>query len=157
MENKIKSQDALNRIVKRLHSNGKRIVFTNGCFDILHAGHIKYLRKAKSLGDILVVGMNSDSSVRRLKGKSRPVNNEHDRSLILSSLYFVDFVVIFKDATPEHLIERLSPDVLVKGGDWKIKDIVGSSHVKENGGKVVRIPFIKGLSTTSVIDKIIKL
>ncbi|MFA6610589.1 MAG: D-glycero-beta-D-manno-heptose 1-phosphate adenylyltransferase, partial [Candidatus Omnitrophota bacterium] len=133
MENKIKSQDALNRIVKRLHSNGKRIVFTNGCFDILHAGHIKYLRKAKSLGDILVVGMNSDSSVRRLKGKSRPVNNEHDRSLILSSLYFVDFVVIFKDATPEHLIERLSPDVLVKGGDWKIKDIVGSSHVKENG------------------------
>ncbi len=157
METKIISPVTASRILKKLHSQGKRIVFTNGCFDIIHAGHIKYLSKAKSLGDVLVVGINSDTSVRALKGRLRPVNNERDRSTILSSLYFVDYVVIFKDATPERLIKRLSPDILVKGGDWKIKDIVGSRHVRERGGKVVRIPFVKGKSTTSIIHKISKL
>ncbi len=157
METKIKSLNTVSRILKKLRSQGKRIVFTNGCFDIIHAGHIKYLSKAKSLGDVLVVGINSDASVRALKGKGRPVNNERDRSTILSSLFFVDYVVIFKDATPEKLIKRLSPDILVKGGDWKIKDIVGGEYVKERGGRVVRIPFVKEKSTTSIMHKISKL
>ena len=154
MEQKIKARGALTRAVSKLRSEKKRVVFTNGCFDILHAGHIAYLRKARKLGDALVVALNSDSSVRAIKGKTRPINKEADRALVLSALYFVDYVTIFADPTPERLIKALKPDVLVKGADWKAKYIVGADFVKSHGGKVVRIPFIKGYSTTSVLKEI---
>lgn len=133
---------------------GRKIVFTNGCFDILHVGHVKYLDKARSLGDILVVGLNSDASVRSIKGKHRPVNKQADRALVLAALSSVDFVTIFGEDTPMRLIREIRPDVLVKGGDWKIKDIVGGDAVKSGGGKVVSIPFVGSYSTTSLIRKI---
>lgn len=151
---KIKDPVALARILMKLRSKGKRIVFTNGCFDILHVGHIRYLMKAKRLGDVLVVGLNSDSSVRLIKGNGRPINNEKDRAIVLSSLYFVDYITIFDEPTPAKLIKGVRPDVLVKGGDWKKRDVVGSGFVTSCGGKVVTIPFVKGYSTTSLIDKI---
>jgi rfaE bifunctional protein nucleotidyltransferase chain/domain len=138
----------------RLRSKGKRIVFTNGCFDILHVGHADYLSKAKSCGDILVIGLNSDSSVRKIKGSRRPVNKERDRAKVLSALEAVDYITIFSESTPERIIKELKPDILVKGGDWKAKDIVGSDFVRSCGGKVRRIPFVKGHSTTSLIKKI---
>ncbi|OFY71173.1 MAG: glycerol-3-phosphate cytidylyltransferase [Bacteroidetes bacterium RIFCSPLOWO2_12_FULL_37_12] len=133
---------------------GKTLVFTNGCFDLLHLGHVKYLEKAKSLGDILVIGLNSDKSVKKLKGKTRPILDEKCRAGLLASFFFVDFVILFHDLTPLKLIEELKPDVLVKGGDYKIKDIAGAESVKNNGGKVIVIPFIKGYSTTKIINKI---
>lgn len=154
MEQKIKARGALTRAVSKLRSEKKRVVFTNGCFDILHAGHVAYLRKARKLGDALVVALNSDSSVRAIKGKARPINKEADRALVLSALYFVDYVTIFADPTPERLIKALKPDILVKGADWKAKHIVGADFVKSYGGKVVRIPFVKGYSTTSVLKEI---
>lgn len=154
MEQKIRSAAALVRVVARLRSGNKRVVFTNGCFDILHVGHVAYLKRARELGDVLVVGLNSDSSVRDIKGKLRPINKEADRAIVLSALYFVDFVTIFDGATPERLIRAVKPDILVKGADWKAEEIVGADFVKSYGGRVVRIPFIKGYSTTSVIDKI---
>lgn len=156
MNPKIKSASSLTRTISALHSKGKRVVFTNGCFDILHAGHVKYLRRASMLGDVLVVGLNSDSSVRRIKGPSRPVNNQNDRAEILSSLYFVDYVTIFAEETPRRVIGMLKPDVLTKGGDWKTCDMVGGDFVREHGGRVVSIPFVKGYSTTSLIKKICK-
>lgn len=154
MEEKIRSATALVKAISRLKAGKKKVVFTNGCFDILHVGHIAYLKKARELGDALVVGLNSDSSVRAIKGKSRPVNKEADRAIVLSALYFVDFVTIFSEATPEKLIKAIKPDILVKGADWKAKQIVGADFVKSYGGRVVRVPFVKGYSTTSVIDKI---
>lgn len=154
MGQKIRSAAALVRVVARLRSGNKRVVFTNGCFDILHVGHVAYLKRARELGDVLVVGLNSDSSVRDIKGKLRPINKEADRAIVLSALYFVDFVTIFDGATPERLIRAVKPDILVKGADWKAEEIVGADFVKSYGGRVVRIPFIKGYSTTSVIDKI---
>ena len=154
MEQKIKSAAALVRAVSRLRAGKKRVVFTNGCFDILHVGHVAYLKRAKALGGILVVGLNSDSSVRALKGKFRPVNKEADRAIVLSALYFVDFVTIFAETTPEKLIRAVKPDILVKGADWKAEHIVGADFVRSYGGRIVRIPFIKGYSTTSVIEKI---
>lgn len=154
MLNKIQAPDKLEKILKRLRSQGRKIVFTNGCFDILHAGHIDYLSKAKHLGNTLVIGLNSDSSVRKIKGSARPLNKERDRALVLASLYFVDYVTIFNEATPERLIKKLKPDVLVKGGDWKTEDIVGGDFVISCGGKVRRIPFLKGYSTTAIIDRI---
>ncbi len=154
MEQKIRSAAALVKVVSRLRSGKKRVVFTNGCFDILHAGHVAYLKRARELGDVLVVGLNSDSSVRAIKGKLRPINKEADRAIVLSALYFVDFVTIFDGATPEKLIRAVKPDVLVKGADWKVEEIVGADFVRSCGGRVVRIPFIKGHSTTSVIEKI---
>ena len=153
MISKIKKAKNLARSLAILKGKGKRIVFTNGCFDILHVGHVDYLSKARSLGDILVVGLNSDSSVKQIKGKDRPVNKEPDRAKVLSALYFVDYVTSFSQATPEALIKILKPDVLVKGGDWKVKDIVGGSFVRSYGGKVRSIPFVKGYSTTSIIKK----
>lgn len=141
-------------ILKRLHSRGKKIVFTNGCFDILHVGHVDYLSKARRLGDVLVIGLNSDRSVKSLKGSGRPINNERDRAKVLSALAFVDYVCIFTEPTPERLIKTLKPDVLVKGGDWKVADIVGGDFVKSLGGRVKNIPFVKGYSTTSLISKI---
>lgn len=132
---------------------GRSIVFTNGCFDIIHAGHVQYLEQAKQLGEILVVGLNSDASVKRLKGSPRPINSEEDRALVLSALQSVDYVIIFEEDTPYELIEAIQPDVLVKGGDWKEADIVGSDIVKAKGGRVISLPFREGLSTTNIIEK----
>ena len=133
----------------------KKIVFTNGCFDILHRGHVSYLNEAKSLGDLLVIGLNSDASVKRLKGPERPINNEIDRSFMLENLKCVDFVAVFEEDTPLNLIKEITPAVLVKGGDWKPEQIVGSKHVMNNGGDVFSLNFIDGYSTTNII-KLIK-
>jgi D-beta-D-heptose 7-phosphate kinase/D-beta-D-heptose 1-phosphate adenosyltransferase len=132
----------------------KKMVFTNGCFDILHIGHVRYLQAAKRAGHVLVVGLNSDSSVRRLKGKERPLNGERERAGVLAALECVDHVVIFGEDTPECLIRTLLPDVLVKGSDWKRGTIVGEDIVEGNGGSVRRIRFEKGFSTTAIIEKI---
>ena len=140
----------------RAKNNNKKIVFTNGCFDILHVGHISYLKQAKQLGDVLVIGVNSDESVRRLKGASRPINNAEDRMLLLSALDFVDYVVEFEEDTPAKLIEIIKPDVLVKGGDYKENEIVGADFVKDNGGIVKILPFVEGKSTTSIVEKMKK-
>lgn len=131
-----------------------RIVFTNGCFDILHVGHTRYLRDARALGDVLVVGINADASVKRLKGPERPIQNEDDRAEILASLASVDFVVRFDEDTPLALIEAIAPDVLVKGGDWPVEKIVGSNFVLARGGDVRSLPFHPGKSTTSLIERI---
>jgi rfaE bifunctional protein nucleotidyltransferase chain/domain len=154
---KVKKSSELSKLLPHLRSKGKRIVFTNGCFDILHVGHVDYLSKARSLGDVLVVGLNSDSSVRKIKGKTRPINNERDRAKVLSSLSCVDYISIFSESTPERLIRELKPDILAKGGDWKVKNIVGGEFVRSCGGKVKKIPFVKGYSTTSLIKKIEKI
>jgi len=140
-------------LFSRLRREGKRIVFTNGCFDILHAGHAKYLGKAATLGDVLVVGLNGDESVRRLKGIGRPVQAEADRAYLLASLACVAYVVIFRDDTPARLIERVVPHVLVKGGDWKGRTIVGADFVRAGGGKVRTLRFLAGRSTTSIIRR----
>ncbi len=134
--------------------NGQKIVFTNGCFDLLHIGHVTYLKEAKSLGDILVVGLNSDSSVKKLKGKERPVQNEMDRASILSELRSVDYVTIFEQDTPEKLISKISPNILVKGGDWPVEKIVGADHVLSSGGEVKTLSFVDGKSTSSILNKI---
>lgn len=132
----------------------KRIVFTNGCFDIIHKGHVTYLNEAKKLGDLLVVGLNADASVKRLKGPERPINNESDRQYVMSQLKPVDFVEIFTDDTPLSLIQKISPRVLVKGGDWKIEQIVGGKEVVAAGGEVYSLNFVDGYSTTNIIHKI---
>lgn len=134
-------------------SQNKKIVFTNGCFDLLHVGHVRYLQEAKKLGDVLVIGVNSDASVKRLKGPTRPVQIEADRAEILAALGCVDFTVIFTEDTPEKLIKAVKPDILVKGGDWKIEQIVGSDFVLANGGKVMSLQFVDGKSTTKLIEK----
>lgn len=136
---------------------GRKIVFTNGCFDILHVGHVRYLQEARSLGDVLIVGMNSDASVRRLKGPTRPVQSERDRSEILSALGCVDWVVLFDEETPLELIRAVQPDVLVKGGDWPVEKIVGHEVVQARGGVVRSLSFHPGHSTTGLIEKITKL
>lgn len=142
--------------VQKLKSKKKRIVFTNGCFDILHKGHVAYLQAAKSLGDILIVGMNTDDSVKRLKGSERPVNSLEDRAFVLSSLRSVDYVVPFDEDTPLSLIESIMPDILVKGGDYTIDTIIGAKEVIAHGGAVEIIPFVEGKSTTSIIEAIKK-
>jgi rfaE bifunctional protein nucleotidyltransferase chain/domain len=135
-------------------NQGKKIVFTNGCFDILHKGHVTYLTEAKKLGDLLVIGLNSDASVKRLKGPERPINNEFDRQYVMSQLKAVDFVEIFHEDTPLNLILKIQPSVLVKGGDWKIDQIVGAKEVIANGGEVFSLNFVDGYSTTGIIHKI---
>ncbi len=137
----------------RLRRQGKKIVFTNGCFDILHAGHAQYLRRAASLGDLLFVGLNSDASVRRLKGEGRPVQKAADRAYLLASLSCVSYVAVFPEDTPLRLIRDVMPHVLVKGGDWKGKEIVGADVVRENGGTVRTIRFLPGRSTTSILAR----
>ncbi len=134
-------------------NKNKKIVFTNGCFDILHVGHVSYLNQAKSEGDLLFIGLNSDSSVKRLKGEERPINNEMDRKFVLENLASVDFVEIFDEDTPIELIKQVRPSVLVKGGDWAIDQIVGYDFVQRDGGVVKSLTFIKGYSTTSTISK----
>ena len=156
MPGQVLSLKKLKELRKKWKRQGKKLVFTNGCFDLLHLGHIRYLKKAKSLGDILVVGLNSDRSVKKIKGEKRPILPEKERAEILSSLWFVDYVVLFNEETPERLIKELEPDVLVKGADWKLKEIVGADLVRSRGGVVRRIPLYKSRSTTSVIDEIIR-
>ena len=146
----IQTRDKLKETADALKTSGKRIVFTNGCFDILHIGHIRYLKEARALGDVLVIGLNSDSSVKGLK-PGRPIISESQRAEVLSSLEMVDFVTIFHEDTPYELIRHIKPDVLVKGGDWKKEDIVGSDLVPE----VHSLPFIEGISTTEIVKKII--
>ena len=136
----------------KLHS--QKIVFTNGCFDVLHFGHVQYLLEAKKLGDLLVVGLNSDASVRRLKGESRPINGENERAFVLAALEFVDYVVVFEEDTPKKLIETVRPNVLVKGGDYQIENIVGADFVMQNGGTVTTIPFVEGFSSTHIIEQL---
>lgn len=131
----------------------KKIVFTNGCFDLLHVGHVRYLQQARELGDLLVVGINSDRSVKALKGEGRPLQLEADRAEILSALSAVNFVVIFDEPTPEKLIHEVEPDILVKGGDWPVEKIVGSDFVQSRGGKVLSLSFVEGRSTTSLVEK----
>lgn len=135
-------------------NTGKNIVFTNGCFDILHRGHVTYLNEAKRQGDILILGLNSDASVKRLKGESRPINNEQDRKFVLENLKCIDFVEIFEEDTPLNLITRIKPNILVKGGDWKPEDIVGGKEVISWGGDVRSLNFVDNYSTTNVIEKI---
>ncbi len=156
MKQKIKERKELLRIIKNLKAKGKRIVFTNGCFDLLHIGHVRYLEKARTLGDALVVGVNSDSSVRKLKGPKRPVLPAKERAEILSGLGCVDYITIFDELDPLKLITSLHPNVLVKGGDWTKEQIVGREVLESSGGKVVIIRFVKGASTSTLIKTILK-
>ena len=145
----------LSSIVNSLKQAGKRIVFTNGCFDIIHVGHVRYLKEARSLGDVLVVGLNSDESVRAIKGMNRPIVPQGERAEVLSSLRDVDYVVIFNEPDPYNTIAALRPDILVKGGDWSIENIIGRDIVESCGGKVCTIPFIEGASSSRIIEDII--
>jgi rfaE bifunctional protein nucleotidyltransferase chain/domain len=156
MTAKILTKNKLSSLVRRLKAQGKRIAFTNGTFDILHLGHVTYLQKARTFGDVLIVGVNTDRSVKTYKNPNRPVNSQQDRIKVLTALACVDYAVLFNDPTPMKLIMEIKPDVLVKGADWAIKDIVGAREVISWGGKVKRIPLVNGRSSTRVI-KILKL
>ena len=145
------------KLVNLLKSMNKTVVFTNGCFDIIHIGHVKYLENAKKLGDVLVVALNSDNSVKKLKGKNRPINKLEDRMYLIASLKPVDYVTYFDEDTPYNLIKKIQPDVLVKGGDWKEKDIVGYDIVKKKGGKVCSLNYEENYATTNIIEKIVSL
>jgi D-glycero-beta-D-manno-heptose 1-phosphate adenylyltransferase len=153
MIEKILSLDELLGLRKRLRAEGKTLVFTNGVFDLLHVGHVRYLAAARALGDALVVAVNSDRTVRELKGVGRPIINENERAEILAALRQVDYVTIFDDASPRSLIARLLPDVLVKGGDYGLDEIHGREEVEAAGGRVVSLPFVEGVSTSSMIEK----
>jgi len=156
LKEKIKDKEGLRRILDDLKTKGKRVVFTNGCFDLLHVGHVRYLEKAKSLGDILVAGVNSDRSVRGLKGPDRPILPEEERAEILSGLWCVDYVTVFDEPTPLELISSLRPHVLVKGGDWSKETTVGREVVEKSGGEVVILPFVEGASTSNLIEIILE-
>jgi len=143
-------------IINRIKAERKKIVFTNGCFDLLHVGHVRYLAQAKKLGDFLIIGLNSDSSVKELKGEDRPINSFEDRATLLSAIESVDLVIMFEEQTPENLIKDIVPDILVKGGDYNIEDIVGYQTVMQNGGQVKTLSFYDGYSSTNYIDKINK-
>jgi len=153
---KIKSQSALFEILEKEKSFGKKIGFTNGCFDILHAGHVRYLMVARKACDVLVVGVNSDGSVKRIKGDERPINDSDARMEVLSALESVDFVTLFEEDTPKKLISAIVPNILFKGGDWKEEEVAGAVCVKENGGEVKIVPYIRGFSTTEIIKKMKK-
>lgn len=154
IKSKIVNKENLKLILEK--EKRKKIVFTNGCFDIIHRGHIEYLSKAADYGDILIIGLNSDKSVSKLKGKNRPLQDETSRSEILAAIEFVNFVVIFDDDTPLNLIKFLKPNILIKGSDYKISEIVGGDFVLKNGGEVITIDFIDGYSTSNIVDKITK-
>ena len=151
---KILSIDQLLLERERLRREGKRVVLTNGCFDLLHPGHVRYLDQAKSLGDHLIVAINSDRSVRQLKGPDRPILSENERAEVLSALGCVDFLTIFDDPTPLRIISNLLPDILVKGGDWSVDQIVGRAEVEAAGGRVISLPFSEGYSTSDLIERI---
>lgn len=154
IQHKIYSRDALLRECNGWRVLNKKIVFTNGCFDILHHGHLDLLARAASFGNVLVVGLNTDASVKRLKGAARPVTHENDRAFQIASLLCTDAVCLFEEDTPRELIELIKPDVLIKGGDYSIDKIVGADFVQQSGGEVRIIPFVEGYSTTSIIDRI---
>lgn len=155
LSKKIVSSDDITRYVNARKLNGLRIVFTNGCFDILHPGHVDYLSKARDLGDILVVGLNTDESVKRQnKGPDRPINNQESRAKVLAALGCVDAIVYFNEDTPYELIKKVMPNFLVKGGDWPVDKIVGHDIVTKSGGQVISIPFVEGFSTTNLINKL---
>lgn len=156
IESKIQAPEQLTASLAKWRDAGDKIVFTNGCFDILHYGHLHYLSAARDLGDRLVVGLNSAASVRRLKGPTRPINDELTRTHLLAALEMVDVVVVFENDTPLDLIKLVQPDILVKGGDWQPEQIVGSEVVLSRGGKVLSLPFVQGYSTTNIEQKILK-
>jgi rfaE bifunctional protein nucleotidyltransferase chain/domain len=151
---KLKSLEEIKAIVVGARNNGKRVAFTNGCFDLLHRGHVHVLREASACADLLIVGINSDQSVKQIKGPARPVLPESDRCELLGAMEMVDFVVLFNEPDPYHLISAIRPDVLVKGGDWNTEKIIGAGLVEEAGGRVVVVPYIKGFSTTEIIERI---
>lgn len=155
MNNKIIRRTGLKRLLKGLQKENRRIVFTNGCFDIIHAGHIRYLKEAKRCGDVLIVGLNSDLSVKKIKGSLRPIVPQDERAEVLSALEPVDYIVVFNEPTPYNLIKTIQPDVLVKGADWTEDRIIGAEIVKAKGGKVFRIKLARGKSTTNIIKKIL--
>lgn len=154
IENKILSKSAVTDFALNCRSNNRKVVFTNGCFDILHLGHLDYLSKARDLGDELIIGLNSSASVARLKGPTRPINDERSRAFMLAALSFVSKVVVFDESTPLDLIAAIEPDILVKGGDYTLDTIVGAKEVQAKGGKVQVIPFLDGYSTTNIVTKI---
>jgi len=154
-DSKIKNLDVLTHVIAKERSRGRKVVFTNGCFDLLHVGHVKYLQKARELGDLLVVGLNTDASVRRLKGEKRPLIEESERAHILAALDCIDFVVLFDEDTPLRVIEALAPAILVKGGDYNVEQVVGREVVEKNGGRVELIQFVDGKSTSLIIEKIL--
>jgi len=154
---KIKGRAELTEIRKDLARQGKTVVFTNGCFDILHRGHVEYLLQARRLGDVLMIGVNDDQSVRRLKGPGRPLVPQQDRAYLLAALIMVDYVCLFPEDTPLQLIQSLQPDVLVKGSDYQLHEIVGKQTVEERGGKVVTIPLVENRSTSNIINTIVRL
>ena len=156
MKDEVKSLRELKAKLGEIRRKGGRIVFTNGCFDILHVGHVRYLADAKALGDFLVVAINSDKSIRGLKGEKRPIVPQHERADVVASLESVDFVTIFDEADPYNVINELQPDYLVKGGDWGEGEIIGSDIVLKRGGEVIRIPFIEGASSTNIMETIIE-
>ena len=156
MREKIKAKEDLRKIVDDFKTKGKKIIFTNGCFDLLHVGHIRYLEEAKALGDILVVGINSDQSVRRIKGPYRPILPEEERAEILSGLGCVDYITIFDEADPLELISFLRPHILAKGGDWTKETTVGKEVVERSGGEVIILPFVQGASTSNLIEAILE-
>ena len=153
---KIKTTNEIKELAEELKKQNKIIVTTNGVFDILHLGHIKYLQEAKKLGDVLIVAINSDSSVKQIKGPERPINNEQSRAEVLAALTFVDYAIIFNETDPVNILSEIKPDIHVKGGDYKIDEIIEKDIVEKNNGKIVLIPEIKGYSTTDLINKIIK-
>jgi D-beta-D-heptose 7-phosphate kinase/D-beta-D-heptose 1-phosphate adenosyltransferase len=153
---KILSLPALLESLESQRAKGRKVVFTNGCFDLLHAGHVLYLEEARALGDILVLGLNSDSSVQRLKGPSRPINKQDERAMVLAALESISYVCIFEEDTPYELIKALQPDILVKGGDWPVSSIVGSDIVLARGGQVKSLGFSEGLSSTNIIQSILR-
>lgn len=155
MKEKIKEREEIQRIVMTLKAKGKRIVFTNGCFDLIHVGHVRYLEKAKSLGDILIVGVNSDHSVKTLKGPKRPIIPEEERAEILSGLWCVDYITLFDEPTPLELIAQIQPHILVKGGDWTKETTIGKEIVEASGGEVIILPFVEGHSTSDLINTIL--
>ena len=156
LNNKIYSLEELENKVNAWKQAGEEVVFTNGCFDIIHRGHIEVLAQTADLGDRLIIGLNSDSSIQKLKGKNRPIIDEKSRAILLASFSFVDAVVLFSEETPINLISTLLPDVLAKGGDYKIETIVGCEIVQKNGGEVILVPFVDGFSSTTIIEKIKK-
>ncbi len=155
--NKVRGLEELKGIVRERQALGQRVVFTNGCFDLLHRGHTRLLQRARELGDVLIVGLNSDASVRSLKGPSRPVLFQDERAELLSALASVDFIVIFQEADPGRTIAALQPDVLVKGADWAKEEIVGRETVEGRGGEVVTIPLVEGSSTSEIIHRILEM
>lgn len=156
LKDKVKDLRSLRRILITLRKSGKKIVFTNGCFDLIHLGHVKYLESAKQKGDILVVAINSDSSMRKIKGSKRPIVRQEDRLKIVAGLESVDFVTLFHETTPLNVIKALLPDILVKGSDWKNKPIIGKDFLDSYNGKTITINFLFGRSTTNLINKIVK-